>query len=328
MPGYESLRLHSPNRVIIGINDLVDEQASTLMVSSDGTTEVRGHEVEIHGYTVLLRGEATVEADPTVPLGIASKQYVDAAGGGGTTILSGTGTPTAGTGSTGNYYLDEAADILYGPKASGAGPASLFTASTPPAAASADDPNVNTAVEFSVTVPATLTQIKFWQASSNTNAGTRKFGLWDLTAGAFVAYGPDVTPTLNAGAWVASTLVIPYALVPNRRYRAVVWHPNGRYAATAGYFASGAGASGVTSGALTAPSNAGATAVGNGTFAYDSVLTNTTTAFNGDNYWVDVTVATSDPWPVALRGTPTNFSVGTTAPSSPAVNDVWIDTSQ
>jgi hypothetical protein len=265
MPGYESLRLHSPNRVIIGINDLVDEQASTLMVSSDGTTEVRGHEVEIHGYTVLLRGEATVEADPTVPLGIASKQYVDAAGGGGTTILSGTGTPTAGTGSTGNYYLDEAADILYGPKASGAGPASLFTASTPPAAASADDPNVNTAVEFSVTVPATLTQIKFWQASSNTNAGTRKFGLWDLTAGAFVAY---------------------------------------------------------------APSNAGATAVGNGTFAYDSVLTNTTTAFNGDNYWVDVTVATSDPWPVALRGTPTNFSVGTTAPSSPAVNDVWIDTSQ
>jgi len=31
-------------------------------------------------------------------------------------------------------------------------------------------------------------------------------------------------------------------------------------------------------------------------------------------------------WPVALRGTPSTFSVGTVAPSNPAVNDIWVDT--
>jgi hypothetical protein len=35
------------------------------------------------------------------------------------TIISGTGVPTSGTGSTGQFYLDEATDTLYGPKSAG-----------------------------------------------------------------------------------------------------------------------------------------------------------------------------------------------------------------
>ena len=41
---------------------------------------------------------------------------------GGRTILSGTGAPTAGTGSDGDFYIDTAASVIYGPKASGAWP--------------------------------------------------------------------------------------------------------------------------------------------------------------------------------------------------------------
>ena len=41
----------------------------------------------------------------------------------GTSLLYGSGSPASGTGVDGNFYLDETAHVLYGPKASGAWPA-------------------------------------------------------------------------------------------------------------------------------------------------------------------------------------------------------------
>lgn len=41
----------------------------------------------------------------------------------GTSLLYGSGAPASGTGVDGNFYLDETAHMLYGPKASGAWPA-------------------------------------------------------------------------------------------------------------------------------------------------------------------------------------------------------------
>lgn len=42
---------------------------------------------------------------------------------GGSTIISGTTAPVAGTGANGDYYLDKTTKTLYGPKAAGAWPA-------------------------------------------------------------------------------------------------------------------------------------------------------------------------------------------------------------
>jgi hypothetical protein len=41
---------------------------------------------------------------------------------GGQTVLSGTGVPSASTGSDGDFYIDTASSVIYGPKASGAWP--------------------------------------------------------------------------------------------------------------------------------------------------------------------------------------------------------------
>jgi hypothetical protein len=41
------------------------------------------------------------------------------------TLISGTGAPSSGTGSNGQFYLDTAGAVLYGPKASGAWPAGI-----------------------------------------------------------------------------------------------------------------------------------------------------------------------------------------------------------
>jgi hypothetical protein len=45
-----------------------------------------------------------------------------AAGADGKTVLNGTGGPTSTAGNDGDFYLDTAADVLYGPKANGAWP--------------------------------------------------------------------------------------------------------------------------------------------------------------------------------------------------------------
>ena len=55
---------------------------------------------------------ATGPAGPTGPAGTS-----------GNTVLNGTGAPASTLGSNGDFYLDTAADVLYGPKASGTWPA-------------------------------------------------------------------------------------------------------------------------------------------------------------------------------------------------------------
>jgi hypothetical protein len=47
-----------------------------------------------------------------------------AAGAAGNTVLSGTGAPSSGTGSNGDFYIDTTAEVIYGPKAAGAWPGS------------------------------------------------------------------------------------------------------------------------------------------------------------------------------------------------------------
>lgn len=64
----------------------------------------------------------------SVPVLLAPGELVDngdgtfslAGGGGGNTVLSGSGAPSSGTGANGDFYIDTTAHTIYGPKTSGA----------------------------------------------------------------------------------------------------------------------------------------------------------------------------------------------------------------
>lgn len=77
------------------------------------------------GGTIPSGTATRVVAGPQGPAGAQGTSGTPgAAGTNGSSILHGTGVPGSGTGSNGDFYLDTAASVLYGPKASGAWPGS------------------------------------------------------------------------------------------------------------------------------------------------------------------------------------------------------------
>jgi len=69
---------------------------------------------------------------PAGPQGLAGPQ--GPAGANGHTILNGTGAPASGLGNDGDFYIDTAADVLYGPKSSGTWPTPGTSLAGPPGA--------------------------------------------------------------------------------------------------------------------------------------------------------------------------------------------------
>ena len=64
---------------------------------------------------------ATGALGPIGPVGATGA--TGATGTAGATVLSGSGTPTAGLGAIGDFYLDTSTNTLYGPKTAGGWPA-------------------------------------------------------------------------------------------------------------------------------------------------------------------------------------------------------------
>lgn len=165
----------------------------------------------------------------------------------------------------------------------------LFT--TTPSIASAGSGTLNLSVEFYVTSAANLTEFRFLQPSSGADFGQRDFGLWDLVSNSMVVT-TSVTPSGgSSGTWVVATLGTPYALVVNRRYRAICHYEGSgaSFAATPDYFSSGAGASGITNGILVAPNQSNATGTLQGGYSAGGALGNVDNSL-GSNYYTDVTV--------------------------------------
>lgn len=70
-----------------------------------------------------------IEAVPVLKAGVSALSLGGGGGAGtpgadGKTILNGTGAPSAGLGNNGDFYIDTAANVIYGPKATGAWPGS------------------------------------------------------------------------------------------------------------------------------------------------------------------------------------------------------------
>lgn len=114
------------------------------------------------------RGYSELDWDQTGPAGAQGPQGpqgpagpAGAAGANGSTVLSGTGAPSDTTGNNGDFYIDTAAAVLYGPKANGAWPAtgtSLVGPQGPPGPVTAGSLNLQIISSSGTSsVPGTLT---------------------------------------------------------------------------------------------------------------------------------------------------------------------------
>ena len=101
--------------------------------------------------------------------------YVVGAGGGGTTILNGSGAPSGTTGVDGNYYEDTTNGVLYGPKNSaGFGTDQIITIAGAP---TGSDGNVEAGVRVTFAKAGRVTGVRYRRVSINTPLLT--FRAWD-----------------------------------------------------------------------------------------------------------------------------------------------------
>jgi hypothetical protein len=183
----------------------------------------------------------------------------------GAVALTGTGTLTVSGGAPTSYRM--------------------YSGSSPSTAGNVDSA-VDLAVEFYVTSAANLTEIRWWQPTTNANTSVRQAALYLVSNQSQVAAATSAAPTGTG--WQTLSFASPVALTANTRYRAVVLHPGGGYSVAGNYFTSGANE---VNGPLVIPKVANVADGKQGSFIYSGSLVYPTGSFNDTNYWVDVTVA-------------------------------------
>ena len=173
-------------------------------------------------------------------------------------------------------------------------------AATPAIASVSDTAPQELGVKFESSTAGYVTGIRFYKGSGNT--GTH-IGYLYTSTGTLLDSATFTNET--ATGWQQVTFATPVAITANTVYVASYYAPNGGYAADGGYFAS----SGVTSGPLTALSNA--VANGNGVYLVGTGGGFPTSSYNATNYWVDV-LFTSAP-PTVVSTTPNSGAIGVCA---------------
>jgi uncharacterized membrane protein YgdD (TMEM256/DUF423 family) len=125
---FGSLAGHRLNAPIVGLVPTPDDQGYWLVgadggVFSFGDASFYGSEGNTRLAAPVVGMASTARpgsgpAGPPGPPGMQGRPGVD-----GKTLLHGTGAPAGSVGTDGDFYLDTAASVLYGPKANGAWPA-------------------------------------------------------------------------------------------------------------------------------------------------------------------------------------------------------------
>jgi hypothetical protein len=183
---------------------------------------------------------------------------------------------------------------------------------------STSSPNTLVGVLFKVTARVWLEGVHIWVADANQSSASRQFALWQVTgssAGTFVKGAVAASPTLNTGAWTFCPFDSPIPLMPNITYKLVVAGPTGFVAAgPSSYFASGAGAAGITNGPLTLFSSTspgtnvdpnGAPQMTNSATQSDPT-THFPTSSSANSYWIDPQVTDTPPTGASYRIFPSN----------------------
>lgn len=192
---------------------------------------------------------------------------------------------------------------------------SIWPATSGPGASSPDTP-VTLGTEFVLSQPGWLVGMRFWRADTAITGSVlgRVWQAINSTSGTAVS-GTDSAFTLDGTGWQRANPAAPVPLAAATKYKATCFFPSG-YSATASYWASGPGASGITNGVLTAPNKAGS--VGGdtqGCFGYGASITYPANGSgSGACYWVDVVISDVDPsegGPVSLEGTATGAASAT-----------------
>jgi hypothetical protein len=184
----------------------------------------------------------------------------------------------------------------------------------PDVASSGDAGGITLGVRFAPTVDGTVVGVRYYQGPGNTGPHT----------GTLYSAGGDELAKANFAAsngsgWQSVEFATPVEVTAGTSYVVAYWAPNGNYAVSQNFFATGWTNA---DGALTAPAGA------NGLYVYGSDAFPTST-YNATNYWVDpMFVPAGDPPgpptpPSPPPGAKTLFEPGDT----PAVSN-WADGSQ
>ncbi|WP_307041385.1 DUF4082 domain-containing protein [Agromyces ramosus] len=164
---------------------------------------------------------------------------------------------------------------------------SLFGSATPATPATDDGSSVELAVAFQASQPGEITAIRFYKGAGN--GGTHTGSLWN-DAGDRIASVTFANETETG--WQTALLESPVVLEAGQVVVVSYLAPQGRYAATGGYFQNPA-----ANGPLVAP------AEGNGRYRYGAGGTLPTSTWNRTNYFVDVLFTTSTLAPVTVTST-------------------------
>lgn len=170
-----------------------------------------------------------------------------------------------------------------------------YALETPPVNAATDDAAYTLGMEFDVSQACWLKSIHFWQPSGNSpSSAIRKALLYqviDASSGTLL-HGPSDFPATVSG-W--NTYNPNFALSVGAKYRACIFHPSGRYAATANWFSSGPGGTPLVNGFLRIYDVDLAAGANQDSFIANSTPQYPINSSNANNYWIDVTVTDVDP---------------------------------
>jgi len=214
---------------------------------------------------------------------------------GGSTILSGTATPTAGTGAVGDYYLDTDDRVLYGPKiATSSGSQSVYTSQTPNDSWVLNNQGygVNVASAFTVAKAGKITALRINRTS--TSFAGYVLALWSSTN---TKLAQVTVPTGGSTGWTSVTIPdVPITAGQVVRVSLTVASGSVVTLSRSGF------ASGITNGDIVMD------AMG---FLDYSDTPISPTGQTPNHYFIDpVFEAAVDPWPVALKSPPPGGTTG------------------
>lgn len=171
----------------------------------------------------------------------------------------------------------------------------LFGQPASPAALATDSGTYEMGVQFSVSADSELTAIWFYSAPGAVSLPA-EIDLY-LVSGAGLVSSQTASWSGAAGSgWVRAAFSTPAILQTGTSYKACILANAGSnfYAATNHYWDTGPGASGITSGPLSAPNNAGGNG-GQDTFISATAHAYPNTSSNATNYWIDPEITTFPP---------------------------------
>lgn len=248
-----------------------------------GVTQAFGNRRRVSGVSAQLLPTGSVNAIATLA-GTSTIGFPGSGSVAASATLSGAGTGSAiGTGS-----LSASASLAGTSTVTGTLFAQVATGTT----LNDDNEPYTMGVQFSVTVAGTLTAI-WWYSAATATVLPQTIALY-LTTGTLVTSQSATWSGAAGSGWVRAPFTSPPSLSTSTNYKGCILMSTAAtkfYSSTVSYWSTGAGASGITNGYITAP-NTGSSVNGQCSYFQGSTLTYPNSSFSGSNYWVDVEVTT------------------------------------